>query len=396
MELTRKQEEAVSMAIEGYENWEPYLCISGYAGTGKSTAIAHIIAALNLDPENDVAYVAYTGKAAKVLASKGNPNATTIHKLIYKAKLMPNGSYYFVLKDKLDKPYKVIVVDEVSMVPKKMWEELLSFGAFVIACGDPGQLPPVSSSDANGVLDKPHIFLDEIMRQAQDSEIIRLTMAIREGKTLTPYSGNEVNIVQRNEMVTGMFNWADQILVGTNETRNSINNQFRALQGRGPEPEIGDKVISLHNQWETLSSTDSPLTNGSIGTLEMVKTEMFWLPSHIDNGNSIKCLMSSIKEEADDGIFNYIPIDYTSMIEGQPRLTPRQEYQLRKSKRYDGPIPMPFAYGYAITTHKAQGSEWPRVMVLEERFPFDREEHKRWLYTACTRASEKLLLVLKG
>jgi exodeoxyribonuclease-5 len=396
MELTRKQEEAIAMAIEGYENWEPYLCISGYAGTGKSTTIAHIIAALNLDPEQDVAFVAYTGKAAKVLASKGNPNATTIHKLIYKAKLMPNGKYFFTLRRELEKPYKVIVVDEVSMVPKKMWEELLGFGAFIIACGDPGQLPPVSSDDANGVLDKPHIFLDEIMRQAQDSEIIRLTMDIREGKPLKPFKGNDINIVYQKDMVSGMLTWADQVLVGTNETRTNLNNQIRAMQGRGPEPEVGDKVISLHNQWETISSTEAPLTNGSIGYLEAIKKSTFWLPPYIDDGKPLQCLISSIKEDTDDGMFMQIPIDYASIKDGEPQLSPRQQYQLRKSKKYEGPIPMPFAYGYVITAHKSQGSEWPKVTVVEERFPFDREEHKRWLYTACTRASEKLVLVLKG
>ena len=395
MELTRKQEEGLALALEGYYNWEPYLCISGYAGSGKTTLVSHIIAALNLDPEEEVAYVAYTGKAAKVLSSKGNPNATTIHKLIYKAKLMPNGKYLFSLRKQLEKPYKVIVVDEVSMVPKKMWEELLGFGAFVIACGDPGQLPPVSSTDANGILDKPHVFLDEIMRQAQDSEIIQLTMNIREGKPLAPFKGKDVNIVRKKDMVSGMLTWADQVLVGTNEARTNLNNQIRAMQGRGPEPEIGDKVISLHNQWDTISSTEAPLTNGSIGSLEAVKKSTFWLPPHIDNGKPLQCLVSSIKEDADDGIFFEIPIDYTSIKDGEPSLNPRQEYQLKKSKRYNGPIPMPFAYGYAITCHKAQGSEWSKVTVLEERFPFDREEHKRWLYTACTRASEKLTLILK-
>jgi ATP-dependent exoDNAse (exonuclease V) alpha subunit len=69
-------------------------------------------------------------------------------------------------------------------------------------------------------------------------------------------------------------------------------------------------------------------------------------------------------------------------------------YQLNKLKPKIGEVvPKEFAYAYAITCHKAQGSEWDKVLVLEERFPFDKEEHARWLYTACTRASEKLILV---
>ena len=395
MELTRKQEEGLSIALERYELGCAYTCISGFAGTGKTTLVSHIIAALDLDPQTDVAYVAYTGKAAKVLSAKGNPNATTIHKLIYRSRQMPNGAYYYQLRDSLEHDYKVIVVDEVSMVPNKMWNELLLFGVYIIACGDPGQLPPVSKDEANGILEHPHVFLDEIMRQAQESEIIRLTMDIREGKTIHPFKGNEVHIIKKTDLVSGMYTWADQILVGTNNQRININNQVREILGRGEEPEIGDKVISLHNQWDYLSDTDAPLTNGSIGTLKSFTKSNLWLPMRIKEG-AVGILNAEIEEDADQGIFSEIPIDYQCLISGTPSLTPRQEYQLSKSKAYDGPKPMPFAYAYAITGHKSQGSEWNKVLVIEETFPFDREEHKRWLYTACTRASEKLVLVLKG
>lgn len=393
MELTRKQEEGLKLALEGYFMGDPYVCISGYAGSGKTTLVSHIIAALGVDPENDVAYVAYTGKAAKVLSAKGNPNATTIHKLIYHSRQMPNGAYFYQLRKKLEKEYKIIVVDEVSMVPVKMWMELLSFGIYIIACGDPGQLPPVSKDEANGVLEHPHIFLDEIMRQAQESEIIRLTMDIREGKTILPFKGNEVHIVTKNELVSGMYTWADQVLVGTNNLRISINNEVRAMLGRGETPENGDKVISLHNQWDYLSSTKAPLTNGTISILSDFEKDKIYLPKHIGT-KPIDILYSTLTEDI-GGEFKNIPIDFQCLTEGIPALTPRQEYQLSKSKTYEGPKPMPFSYAYAITCHKAQGSEWDKVLVIEERFPFDREEHKRWLYTACTRAAQKLVLVLK-
>ena len=85
MILTKKQEEGLKIAVSRYYNNEPYTCISGYAGSGKSTLIKFIIASLDVDPEVEVAYVAYTGKAANVLQSKGCPNATTAHKLLYKA-----------------------------------------------------------------------------------------------------------------------------------------------------------------------------------------------------------------------------------------------------------------------------------------------------------------------
>ena len=85
-------------------------------------------------------------------------------------------------------------------------------------------------------------------------------------------------------------------------------------------------------------------------------------------------------------------LDYNALAYGTKFLDNRQEYLLSKKT---GSAPYEFVYGYGITTHKAQGSEWPRVLVFEERFPFAQEEHKRWLYTACTRASEKLVLVTK-
>lgn len=152
-------------AVERYKNKEPYTVISGYAGAGKSTLIKFIIAALGIDPDTQVCYVAYTGKAAQVLASKGCPNATTAHKLLYWATLTAKGTYIFKPKPSSELgEYKVIVVDEVSMLPLEMWNLLLSHHIYVLACGDPGQLPPINPEDDNHILDNPHVFLDEIMR----------------------------------------------------------------------------------------------------------------------------------------------------------------------------------------------------------------------------------------
>jgi exodeoxyribonuclease-5 len=199
MILTTKQEEGLKTAVTRYKAHEAYTTISGYAGTGKSTLIKFIIAALDIAPEQ-VCYVAYTGKAAQVLKQKGCPNPITAHKLLYKAKPMPNGTYKFEPKLALEGEYKIIVVDEVSMLPKEMWLRLLSHKIHVIACGDPFQLPPIDKDSDNHVLDTPHVFLDEIMRQAYDSEIIRFSMWIREGKPIHefPASGQQVMFVKPN------------------------------------------------------------------------------------------------------------------------------------------------------------------------------------------------------
>lgn len=132
---------------------------------GKSFLVNYIIAALGVDPETEVAFVALTGKAAQVLKEKGNPNPTTVHKLIYHAEQQKDGSYKFKLKEQLDNPdLKVIVVDEVSMLPNTMWEQLLTYPVYIIALGDPGQLSPINKDEDNHLLEHPHVFLDEIMR----------------------------------------------------------------------------------------------------------------------------------------------------------------------------------------------------------------------------------------
>jgi len=138
MELTRKQSEGLKIALDRWRKGEKFTVISGYAGTGKSTLIKFIIAAMDLDPE-EVRYVAYTGKAANILKNRGCPGATTVHKLIYHAKLMPNGKYLFTPKKvyEMEREIKVVVVDEVSMVSKRMWDLLCTYNFYILACGDP-------------------------------------------------------------------------------------------------------------------------------------------------------------------------------------------------------------------------------------------------------------------
>ena len=272
MILTNKQEQGLKIAVERYKNQELYTCIGGYAGTGKSTLIRFIVSALNIDPIF-TAYIAYTGKAVQVLKQKGCDNAMTAHRLLYKSYPRKDGTFRNVPVSDLA-PYKLIIVDEISMLPKPMWELLLQHAAmediYILALGDPGQLPPVSAED-NEVLLHPHIFLDEVMRQAQESEIIRLTMDIREGKEISLQRGKEVRVVSREEtMQSGFYFWADQILVAKNETRSHLNTAMR--HGKWKElyletPIVGDKLICLRNNWEKFSTMGEPLVNGLTGTL---------------------------------------------------------------------------------------------------------------------------------
>lgn len=392
MILTNKQEEGLKIAVARYKSHEPYTCISGYAGTGKSTLIKFIINALEIDPD-DVAYITFTGKAASVLRQKNCPNAMTAHKLLYYSKQMPSGKFIYHPRASLDKQYALIVVDEVSMLPKKLWDLLLSHRIHVIACGDPFQLPPVSKEESHDVLDHPHIFLDEIMRQAQESEIIRLTMDIRAGKPIKANRGSEVQIIDSLEFQGGMYFWADQIIVATNGKRNFINQMVRSIDGKGPEPVKGDKVICLQNSWDYLDDDlNGALVNGTIGFLgDIIKTTIS--PSIPLVPNNIKVLKTSITTDNNETFSSLPYIDYKSLTEGKKFLTPEQEYLFKRRKNLPYDPPVEFNYGYAITCHKAQGSQWDKVLVFEERFPYDKEEHARWLYTACTRAASRLILV---
>lgn len=394
MILTEKQQEGLKIAVARYKNHEPYTCVSGYAGSGKSTLIKFIIEALDLE-ESAVAYVAYTGKAASVLRHKGCANAMTAHKLLYFSKRLPNGKFVYRPKPSLDPWIKVVVVDEVSMLPKQLWDLLMQHKVYVLACGDPYQLPPIYKNQDNGVLEHPHIFLDEIMRQAKESEIIRLTMDIREGKSPTYSQGKEVHIVRPNEVVDGMLTWADQIITGTNKKRADINKYMRDAAGRGISPEVGDKVICLRNCWDIVdNSGENALINGATGILtNFTRTELRY---PIATGNlyqkGITALKSEITTDAGE-IFSDVYVDYLALTKYKKALTPEQEYQIYRNEQLRGTEPIEFNYGYAITCHRAQGSQWDKVLVYEEKFPFDKLEHSRWLYTACTRAAQKLVLV---
>lgn len=393
MELTHRQEEGLRIAIDRYNHNEPYTVIAGYAGTGKSTLINFIIAALEVNPEDEVAYITFTGKASEVLREKGCPNAMTAHKLLYYSKQMPNGKFFYRPRPSLEKDYKVIVVDEVSMLPKDMWDLLLTHGIYVIACGDPFQIPPIDKNQDNGILNNPHIFLDEVMRQAKESDIICLSMDIREGKKINPFKGNDTQVFNKKDLCDGMYFWADQILVSTNKSRHDINSYIRDDLGRGFEPEINDKVICLRNCWDTLSEKQcDPLINGSIGTISAMHMESI---DYIIMGQKVTApvLVTDLITSNDE--YKNLHIDYTALTTGEKFFNPRQEYIIRKNKQ-NPELPIEFNFGYAITGHRAQGSQWNKVLVLEESFPFDRIEHARWLYTTVTRAAEKLTLILKN
>lgn len=393
MQLTLEQEKALKVILQKYKNHEKYVTICGYAGVGKSTLVKFAIDALQVNPER-IAYACFTGKAAEVLRKKGNKNAVTLHKLLYDSHPKKDGGFIRIPKASLN--YDIVVVDEISLAPRSMLEMLLKHNVFCIFIGDNFQLPQISKDESHDFLDHPDIFLSKIMRQAEESEIIRLTMKIRAGEAIPYTKGNEVLVAPRKDLVTGHLTWADQILCATNATRIAINNQMREILGfHSDTPESGEKLICLRNYWDDLSEDgEASLVNGMTGVIENPFETFVQAPGWIKMKNHRLPIICGNFIADDGSVFSSVDMDKKMIQTGEKCIDWREAYALNRVKMKIGDIvPREFAYGYAITTHKSQGSEWDRVLVLEEQFPFDKKEHSRWLYTAATRAAEKLVLV---
>lgn len=379
MILTSGQEKGLKIAVERYKNKEPYTVIAGPAGSGKSSLVRFIIDALDI-PEEQVVYIAYTGKASLVLRNKGCENSLTAHKLLYHAKEKPDGTYEFKPKKYLDGNYKIIVLDECSMLPEEMWELLLSHKVHVLALGDNEQLPPVSGDSK--ILDHPHVILDEIVRQALDSPIIRLSVDIRAGKWLEYGGVKECRVIPQEKVTDRLLLGADQILCGKNITRHYLNERLRKIK-YGDQyanfPLNEDKVICLRNEWNVIGSDEDPLVNGMIGTINNIQL--------LENDNLYKPKMIADFSSDSNGIYRNLHMDYKIFTEKETTVNKDNWMQYPRNLRaYE------FDYGYAVTVHKFQGSEAEKVIVYDEWLG-DKDYHRRWLYTAVTRSSKMLVVV---
>ena len=192
------------------------------------------------------------------------------------------------------------------------------------------------------------------MRQAQESEIIRLTMGIREYKPITNFDGKDVKIYNQSQLNTGMLLWADEIISGTNKTRTEINSTIRTLLGRDEDPEDGDKVICLRNYWDDIADNDDYLVNGTIGYLDNVYSTFNIIPPYY-GGQVIKVIHSDFTSDS-GAYYGTLQMDKNEILTGERCLDNRTIYRLMRSKKYSSLVPYEFTYGYCITCHKAQGS----------------------------------------
>lgn len=340
----------------------------GFAGTGKTT-LAQEIAAL---VKGQVLYATFTGKAALVLRKKGCDDASTIHSLIYKVEIDPaTGEASFILNpESALASAKLLIVDEVSMVPEILARDLLSYGVRILVLGDPAQLPPI---DGEGffINATPDIMLTEVHRQARDNPIIRMSMDIREGKRLRLGTYGESRVIAKAMRSDVMG--SDQLICGTNRSRVNFNRKIRTLKGLLDEaqpfkPSVGDRLICLRNKH------DEGLFNGGLWEAETVD-----LGERTRGDPLWEIRARSLDEERDPHPLKVLP-HFFDGTESELHWKERRAYH-------------EFTFGWAITCHKAQGSQWDSVIIFDESGVF-REAQRNWLYTAVTRAAERVTVVL--
>lgn len=336
----------------------------GYAGTGKTTIATHLAEGL----DGDVVYAAFTGKAAMMMQQHGCAGATTIHRLIYQPEKQSNGHVKFRLNRHSEvKDAALIVIDECSMVDATLARDLMSFKKPILALGDPAQLPPI---DGAGYFTnaEPDAMLTEIHRQAKDSPVLRLATAVREGKPLDYGVYGTSRVVPNDSLSLEEILAADQLLVGRNVTRHHYNAGIRELLGRKSHlPELGDRLVCLRN--------DHGLGIYNGGLFEVVSP-----PRETRFKPTISMKVKSLDVSDSPEISVRVHPEFFAGIEN--RLA---EKDLLKTQQ--------FGYGYALTVHKSQGSQWANVIIDDESGFLPENMRKRWLYTAITRASDRVTIV---
>jgi exodeoxyribonuclease-5 len=337
--------------------------LAGFAGTGKTTLAKELAG----EASGEVLFGAFTGKAALVLQRKGCIGASTIHSMIYKPKRKRGGMVEFVLDG--GSPVAtagLVVIDECSMVDEQLGTDLLSFGTPVLVLGDPAQLPPVRG-EGYFTSRTPDVMLTEVHRQAQDSPIIRMSMDVREGRALDYGNYGSSKVIRPAEVDRDEVLNAEQILVGMNRTRRQYNGRIRALRNfTGQRPHIGERLVCLKNRH------GKGLLNGGLWTvIDQMRSDD---PAYVE----------MVVEPSDAGAAR-MPVDvkvHEYYFVG--RENELEFHQIKGTEQFD--------FGYALTVHKSQGSQWDDVYVFDESEAF-RSDAAKHLYTAITRAAERVTIV---
>ena len=369
------------------------IIIGGYAGTGKTFLLTAIYEEIKKHVGKEViAFCAYTGKAASVLNKylierdllRDSDYVGTIHSLMY-----------FPITEEDEKGNKKIVgwkkhpqlrysptilfVDEASMLSHELYRDLLSYGVPMILSGDNFQLPPID--DSFDIMSMANFKLTKIQRQAEDSEIIKLSMNIRRYGfiPMKKYSNDVYKGSWFDPKVQNLFNNIDlssenmTVLCGFNRTRNDINMTYRRKTKKRDDiiyPK--DKIICLVNNQNT------NLKNGQQGIVEYV----------MPHSNHFFRLTLSLDIMPD--YYETLAFKHSFGQENHQSVFDNKDFKVQKSfQNFDI-----FDFAYAMSVHKAQASEWDRIILIEQRSKhWDDIYYARWLYTGVTRAKKKLFII---
>ena len=414
------QAQAIATIKDWFENRtgeQQVFKVFGYAGSGKSTLVKHAMGELGLADGSDVLYAAFTGKAALVMTRKGTP-ASTIHSLIYRVseatpaeierikeeiagirvglpgmavaerlfaesqlaslqlRLSDSHKPRFILNEQSAlRDAKLLVLDEVSMVGDEMARDLLAFGKPVLVLGDPGQLPPVKGEGAF-TRETPEVMLTEIHRQAGESAILRLATLAREGRPI-PYGEHDRYVwkMRRSDVAPEQMLKGGQVICGKNATRIQLNLAMKGAAGFSSvyPGGLGEKLICLKNR------NDLGLVNGMFLDLE-----------NIEDADELS-FTAAVKNEDGQKIggererFRIYKGHFDEHVAPDPERERRDHWKKKTL--------IEAVWGWAITCHKSQGSQWPNIIVFDDGLGRTAEDRARWLYTAITRAEQGLVLL---
>jgi exodeoxyribonuclease-5 len=364
--LTAEQSAAVTGIFEIIENSSFCgMTLAGVAGTGKTTCIKAIVdrCAATYRP----CVVAPTGKAAFVLCNKGVP-ARTVHAAIYHCVRDDHGFVKFLLDNRAETwdTVDLLICDEASMVNTALHEDITTICRTheipLLYVGDPCQLEPIGQDPR--LLDDPDFLLAEIHRQALASPIIRFAHAERVGDIFGESKDQTGLKIVPQQAAPEHATAADCVICGFNDTRQLYNETFREIHDFSGVLQPGEQIICLRNNRE------HGIYNGMSAKVLRIISEtdrIIVVDIALDNGARLVCV-PLLKEQF-----------------GAPAIPFGKEPAWAAT---GGPYTL-WDYGYCITAHKAQGSEWDNVLVIEETSS-GWNEH-RWRYTAITRAAKRLV-----
>ena len=451
---TAEQEDAIDKLSEfilsGDERKVFLLC--GYAGTGKTSLISALVRTME-QLERKTTLLAPTGRAAKVFSSYSGKSAHTIHKCIYRQKSIMDSNTFTLTENRAQNT--LFIVDEASMISNEsnamscsngLLDDLIEFvysgrGCSMLLLGDTAQLPPIGEMQSPALtenylrsmfLDVTLIELKQVMRQLDDSGILyNATMLRKKIEEEDVYDLPQIKLkgfpdicnVQGEELIEAIetsYNRAgiDEtiILCRSNKRANVYNEGIRRrILYREEELSRGDMLMIVKNNYywrEVLGKEDKTLlekldfiANGDIAEIVRVHgtEEMYGfrfadvtlsLIDYEDCEIDVKIMLNtltsespSLTREENERLFNAVWEDYPEIRSKRKRME-----KIRQNPYYNA---LQVKYGYAVTCHKAQGGEWKRVFIDQGYISEDMlsPDYYRWLYTAFTRASEKLYLV---